>query len=50
MGEGEVLVELGDGVAAGTDERIHMEQDAGKPIHDMDPNMSFVDLNRTGVA
>jgi len=31
-------------------ERIHIEQDAGKSIHDMDPNMSFVDLNRTGVA
>ena len=31
-------------------ERIHMEQDAGKSIHDMDPSMSFVDLNRTGVA
>ena len=31
-------------------ERIHMEQDAGKSIHDMDPAMSFVDLNRTGVA
>ena len=28
-------------------ERIHIEQDAGKSIHDMDPNMSFVDLNRT---
>ncbi len=31
-------------------ERIHVEQDAGKSIHDMDPAMSFVDLNRTGVA
>ena len=31
-------------------ERIHMEQNAGKSIHDMDPNMSFVDLNRTGVC
>ncbi len=31
-------------------ERIHLEQDAGKSIHDMDPTMSFVDLNRTGVA
>jgi aspartyl-tRNA(Asn)/glutamyl-tRNA(Gln) amidotransferase subunit B len=31
-------------------ERIHLEQDAGKSIHDMDPNLSFVDLNRTGVA
>ncbi len=31
-------------------ERIHLEQDAGKSIHDMDPTMSFVDFNRTGVA
>ncbi|MCJ7872484.1 Asp-tRNA(Asn)/Glu-tRNA(Gln) amidotransferase subunit GatB [Phaeobacter sp. J2-8] len=51
VGEGEVLVELGDGIARLVRiERIHMEQDAGKSIHDMDPNMSFVDLNRTGVA
>jgi aspartyl-tRNA(Asn)/glutamyl-tRNA(Gln) amidotransferase subunit B len=51
VGEGEVLVEMGDGTArlVGV-ERIHMEQDAGKSIHDMDPNMSFVDLNRTGVC
>ncbi len=51
VGEGEVLVELGPGVARRVRiERIHVEQDAGKSIHDMDPNMSFVDLNRTGVA
>ncbi len=51
VGEGEVLVELGNGLARLVRiERIHMEQDAGKSIHDMDPNMSFVDLNRTGVA
>ncbi|MGY3439498.1 MULTISPECIES: Asp-tRNA(Asn)/Glu-tRNA(Gln) amidotransferase subunit GatB [unclassified Marinovum] len=51
VGEGEVLVELGDGTARNVRiERIHVEQDAGKSIHDMDPNMSFVDLNRTGVA
>ncbi|MBT0956263.1 Asp-tRNA(Asn)/Glu-tRNA(Gln) amidotransferase subunit GatB [Alphaproteobacteria bacterium KMM 3653] len=51
VGEGEVLVELGDGAARLVRiERIHLEQDAGKSIHDMDPNMSFVDLNRTGVA
>ena len=31
-------------------ERIHLEQDAGKSIHDMDPDLTFVDLNRTGVA
>ncbi|WP_120500712.1 Asp-tRNA(Asn)/Glu-tRNA(Gln) amidotransferase subunit GatB [Roseovarius sp. EL26] len=51
VGEGEVLVELGDGTARQVRiERIHMEQDAGKSIHDMDPAMSFVDLNRTGVC
>jgi len=51
VGEGEVLVEIGDGTARLVRiERIHMEQDAGKSIHDMDPNMSFVDLNRTGVC
>ena len=31
-------------------ERAHLEEDAGKSIHDMDPELSFVDLNRTGVA
>jgi aspartyl-tRNA(Asn)/glutamyl-tRNA(Gln) amidotransferase subunit B len=56
VGEGEVLVEMGEGPDGQRTarlvriERIHMEQDAGKSIHDMDPQMSFVDLNRTGVA
>ena len=51
VGEGEVLVDLEPGIARLVRiERIHMEQDAGKSIHDMDPNMSFVDLNRTGVC
>ena len=51
VGEGEVLVEMGPGIARKVRiERIHLEQDAGKSIHDMDPHMSFVDLNRTGVA
>jgi len=51
VGEGEVLVELGNGTARRVRiERIHLEQDAGKSIHDMDPSMSFVDLNRAGVA
>ncbi len=51
-----MLVELGpDTAQPGTArvvriERIHLEQDAGKSIHDMDPALSFVDLNRTGVA
>ena len=51
VGEGEILVDMEPGVARLVRvERIHLEQDAGKSIHDMDPNMSFVDLNRTGVA
>ena len=51
VGEGEVIVDMAPGVARRVGiERIHIEQDAGKSIHDMDPNMSFVDLNRTGVA
>jgi len=56
VGEGEVLVEMGADTSGQPVartvriERIHLEQDAGKSIHDMDPHMSFVDLNRTGVA
>jgi aspartyl-tRNA(Asn)/glutamyl-tRNA(Gln) amidotransferase subunit B len=51
VGEGEVLVEMGPGIGRIVRiERIHLEQDAGKSIHDMDPAMSFVDFNRTGVA
>ncbi|MDD2869132.1 Asp-tRNA(Asn)/Glu-tRNA(Gln) amidotransferase subunit GatB [Neomegalonema sp.] len=51
VGEGEVLVELGPGIARKVGvERIHLEQDAGKSIHDLDPDSSFVDLNRSGVA
>ncbi len=51
VGEGEVIVDMEPGVGRRVGiERIHLEQDAGKSIHDMDPTMSFVDLNRTGVA
>ncbi|MBP9184871.1 MAG: Asp-tRNA(Asn)/Glu-tRNA(Gln) amidotransferase subunit GatB [Fuscovulum sp.] len=51
VGEGEVVVEMQPGVARLVRiERIHLEQDAGKSIHDIDPNLSFVDYNRTGVA
>lgn len=51
VGEGEVLVDIAPGIARKVGiERIHIEQDAGKSIHDMDPEYSFVDLNRTGVA
>ncbi|PKP62669.1 MAG: Asp-tRNA(Asn)/Glu-tRNA(Gln) amidotransferase GatCAB subunit B, partial [Alphaproteobacteria bacterium HGW-Alphaproteobacteria-8] len=51
VGEGEVLVDMRPGVARRVRvERIHVEQDAGKSIHDLDPTLSMVDLNRTGVA
>ena len=51
VGEGEIIVDMAPGVARRVGiERIHLEQDAGKSIHDMDPALSFVDLNRTGVA
>ncbi len=51
VGEGEVIVDMEPGIARRVRiERIHMEQDAGTSVHDMDPALSFVDLNRTGVA
>ena len=51
VGEGEVVVDLEDGSTAHIGiERLHLEQDAGKSIHDMHPSLSFVDLNRSGVA
>ncbi|MBX3507096.1 MAG: Asp-tRNA(Asn)/Glu-tRNA(Gln) amidotransferase subunit GatB, partial [Parvibaculum sp.] len=51
VGEGEVLLDMADGrvVTVGI-ERLHLEQDAGKSLHDQHPAMSFVDLNRSGVA
>jgi aspartyl-tRNA(Asn)/glutamyl-tRNA(Gln) amidotransferase subunit B len=51
VGEGEVVVDLasGDTVTVGI-ERLHLEQDAGKSLHDQHPNMSAIDLNRSGVA
>src|SRR4051794_38859966 len=51
VGEGEVVVDLDDGesVTVGI-ERLHLEQDAGKSLHDQHPTMSYVDLNRSGVA
>src|SRR4051794_7220403 len=51
VGEGEVVLELdgGDTVTIGI-ERLHLEQDAGKSLHDQSPTLSYVDLNRSGVA
>ncbi|NBU28558.1 MAG: Asp-tRNA(Asn)/Glu-tRNA(Gln) amidotransferase GatCAB subunit B, partial [Caulobacteraceae bacterium] len=51
VGEGEVLVERDDGSSFIVRiERLHLEQDAGKSIHDLDPNATYVDLNRSGTA
>jgi aspartyl-tRNA(Asn)/glutamyl-tRNA(Gln) amidotransferase subunit B len=51
VGEGVVILDMLDGerVEVGV-ERLHLEQDAGKSMHDQHPTMSFVDLNRSGVA
>src|ERR1700688_299543 len=51
VGEGEVTVELDGGKTATIGiERLHLEQDAAKLLHDQSPTMSYVDLNRSGVA
>jgi aspartyl-tRNA(Asn)/glutamyl-tRNA(Gln) amidotransferase subunit B len=50
VGEGEVVLDMPYGTKRVGIERLHLEQDAGKSIHDMDPENSFVDLNRSGVA
>ena len=51
VGEGEVEVERDDGSSFVVRvERLHLEQDAGKSIHDQDPHATFVDLNRSGTA
>ncbi|MGJ3232844.1 MAG: Asp-tRNA(Asn)/Glu-tRNA(Gln) amidotransferase subunit GatB [Oceanicaulis sp.] len=51
VGEGEIECERDDGsrFVVGI-ERLHLEQDAGKSIHDLDPTATYVDLNRSGVA
>jgi len=51
VGEGEVIVDLPDGTSFTVGiERLHLEQDAGKSLHDQHPTYSYVDLNRSGVA
>jgi len=51
VGEGEVIVERDDGSTFTVRiERLHLEQDAGKSLHDQDPNSTYVDLNRAGTA
>jgi len=51
VGEGTVTVDLEDGECFTVGiERLHLEQDAGKSLHDRNPTSSYVDLNRSGVA
>ncbi|NTS64377.1 Asp-tRNA(Asn)/Glu-tRNA(Gln) amidotransferase subunit GatB [Sphingomonas sp. HHU CXW] len=50
VGEGAIEIEDGDAVKTIGVERIHVEQDAGKLMHDQHPTRSYVDLNRSGVA
>ncbi len=50
VGEGKVILDMPNGQKEIGIERLHLEQDAGKSIHDMDPNNTLVDLNRSGVA
>lgn len=51
VGEGTVVLDMDDGSTKEVGiERLHLEQDAGKSVHDQHPTMSFVDLNRSGVA
>jgi aspartyl-tRNA(Asn)/glutamyl-tRNA(Gln) amidotransferase subunit B len=51
VGEGEIIIDLKDGESIHVGiERLHLEQDAGKSLHDQSPDSSFVDLNRSGIA
>ena len=50
VGEGEINLDLPTGTKKIRIERLHLEQDAGKSIHDLDPTNTYVDLNRSGVA
>jgi aspartyl-tRNA(Asn)/glutamyl-tRNA(Gln) amidotransferase subunit B len=50
VGEGELILDMPYGTKKIGIERLHLEQDAGKSIHDIDPENTFVDLNRSGIA
>jgi len=51
VGEGKISIDLSDGTSRDIGiERMHIEQDAGKSIHDLSPTKSFIDLNRAGVG
>src|SRR3569623_1780789 len=51
VGEGKVLLDMGEGgqIEIGI-ERLHLEQDAGKSLHDQDPNATYIDLTRSSIA
>jgi aspartyl-tRNA(Asn)/glutamyl-tRNA(Gln) amidotransferase subunit B len=50
VGEGEVVLDMPYGTKKIGIERLHLEQDAGKSLHDQDPTKTYIDLNRSGVA
>ena len=51
VGKGEIVIDMQEGESRTVGiTRLHLEQDAGKSIHDMDPRSTYVDLNRSGVA
>ena len=50
VGEGKIFLDMPEGQKEIGIERLHLEQDAGKSIHDLDPQSTYVDLNRSGVA
>ncbi|MAV88502.1 MAG: Asp-tRNA(Asn)/Glu-tRNA(Gln) amidotransferase GatCAB subunit B [Rhodospirillaceae bacterium] len=50
VGEGILTIDMPDGIRNIGIERLHIEQDAGKSLHDQDPKRTFIDLNRSGVA
>ena len=50
VGEGSVTLDMPYGTKVVGIERLHLEQDAGKSIHDLSPDKTYVDLNRSGVA
>ena len=51
VGEGSITIDLADGSSRDIGiERLHLEQDAGKSLHDQHPSKSYIDLNRSGVA
>ena len=51
VGKGSIEIDLKDGSSKKIDiTRLHLEQDAGKSVHDLEPNKSYIDLNRSGIA